>query len=245
VTNPIASDQSLLRNSLLPGILRNIRDNSRHLDLFRFFEIGFEIHKRPAPDLPHEIPCLGACVYSRSRDGAAGLRELKRLAECILPDLTVHTVSPLPFEHPVRAWKVVAGDTEVGRICELHPNLAPGRAAVLLLNLEATQSLPALVVKHAPLRRFPSSAFDLSVLAPLRLPVGDLDQLLARSKAPHLLGVEFVREYTGPPLPEDRKSVSFRVTVGADDRTLSNDEINQVRAALIDQLQAAGYQLRI
>ena len=60
-----------------------------------------------------------------------------------------------------------------------------------------------------------------------------------------MVNVQYVRHYAGPPLPEDRKSVSFRITVGADDRTLSNDEINQVRSQLIDHLKNAGYELRI
>ncbi len=44
VANPIASDQNFLRPSLLPGILKNIRDNAKNFDSFRLFEIGREIH---------------------------------------------------------------------------------------------------------------------------------------------------------------------------------------------------------
>ena len=48
VTNPIASDQTLMRASLLPAIRKNILDNSRHFHSFRLFEIGREIHLRSA-----------------------------------------------------------------------------------------------------------------------------------------------------------------------------------------------------
>ena len=245
VTNPIASDQTLLRTSLLPGILRNIRDNARHLDAFRFFEIGFEIHKQPAPDLPDEIPCLAACSYSKSGEGEPQLYDLRHLVDCLVPQLEVRTTIAHPYEHPVRAWHLYAHQTEVGRIAELHPSFVSGRAAVLLLNLRAVEALPNVPTRYRPLRRFPTSDFDLSVLAPLTQPVGELLQLILAARATHLLNVSYVRHYTGHPLPGDRKSVSFRVTVGADDRTLSNDEINQVRAALIGHLQSAGYDLRI
>src|SRR6185436_11851556 len=55
VQNPIASDQALMRMSLLPGIWKNITENSKHRESFRLFEIGLEIHRRPA-GLPDEIP---------------------------------------------------------------------------------------------------------------------------------------------------------------------------------------------
>ena len=75
VENPIASDQNYLRPSLLPGILKNIHDNARHFDSFRFFEIGNEVH----PD--HETPHFVAVIFSKDTQ----LLELKRLAECLLP----------------------------------------------------------------------------------------------------------------------------------------------------------------
>ena len=83
VTNPIASDQTLLRASLLPAIRKNILDNSRHFQSFRLFEIGREIHLRNR-ELPEEIPHFVAAMYAREGDGSASLFELKRLAECLM-----------------------------------------------------------------------------------------------------------------------------------------------------------------
>src|SRR5262249_42027872 len=76
VTNPIASDQALMRTSLLPGILSNIVENAKHRESFRLFEIGLEIHPRPL-DLPKEEPHLAAAIYERRGDGEAGLFEIK------------------------------------------------------------------------------------------------------------------------------------------------------------------------
>ena len=70
VTNPIASDQTLLRMSLLPAIRRNIVENSRWMSEFRLFEIGREIH--PVREgLPEEIPHFVAAMYEREGDGTA------------------------------------------------------------------------------------------------------------------------------------------------------------------------------
>jgi phenylalanyl-tRNA synthetase beta chain len=68
---------------------------------------------------------------------------------------------------------------------------------------------------------------------------------LEHSGIPQILAVEYVRQYSGPPLPEGNKSVSFRVTVGADDRTLSAEEIGEIRGRLIAAMKEAGYELRM
>ena len=245
VANPIASDQTLMRRSLLPGIWKNIQDNSRHLTSFRLFEIGFEIH--PSRNtLPDEIPHLAAAIYAREGDGSASLFEVKRLAECLMPGCEVTRARARQFEHPERAvtiqWR---GDT-VGRLFELHPSLKiDGRAAVLDLDLALLQRLDKKDLRYQPLRRYPTSAFDLSVVADLRRSAGEIERQLAKAAGAGLVDIEFVREYKGAPLPDDRKSVSFRLTIGASDRTLSSDEVGAVRDRVIDAMRQSGYELRM
>jgi phenylalanyl-tRNA synthetase beta chain len=111
--------------------------------------------------------------------------------------------------------------------------------------LRAIESLAAGEVKFTPIRRYPSSAFDLSVVAPLRAYAGTLRGQAASFAGPLLESIQYVREYAGPPLAEGSKSVSFRVTVGSPERTLSSDEVNQVRAAMIDGMRGLGYELRV
>jgi phenylalanyl-tRNA synthetase beta chain len=245
VTNPIASDQTLLRTSLLPGIRKNILENSRRLNAFRLFEIGREIHPREQ-GLPEEIPHFAAAMYEREGDGSAPLFELKRLAECLMRDCEVRLAPARPFEHPERAAIVSWRGHEVGRLFEMHPSLGvEGRAAVLDFDLVRTERLASEETRYQPLRRFPTSAFDLSVIANLREPAGEIERRLAEAAGSDLVELEFVRQYTGAPLPEDRKSVSYRLTVGANDRTLSSDEVGAIRTRIIDALQRDGFELRI
>lgn len=244
VENPRASDQVLMRMSLLPGIARNIDDNSRHFDCFRLFEIGYEIHKRPE-SLPNEIPHLAAALWRKDGDGAEGLLECKRLAECLLPGAEVVPVPPRSCEHPARAAEIRWRGHGVGRLGELDPSIVDGRAAVLDLDLAAIQPLCVAETKYRPLQRFPASAFDLSVVVGLRDLVGDLEKRLAAHAGPALKSIEFVRQYSGPPLAEGTKSVSFRLTVAARDRTLSSEEVGAIRQRIIDALRAEGYELRL
>jgi phenylalanyl-tRNA synthetase beta chain len=245
VANPIASDQTLMRLSLLPGIHKNILENNRRINSFRLFEIGREIH--PAHGLlPEEIPHFAAAIYTREGDGSAGLFELKRLAECLMPQCEVRLSAARPFEHPERAAEVFWRGETIGRLFELHPSLGvEGRAAIMDLDLALLQRLDRREVRYQPLRRFPTSAFDLSVVAALRDPAGNIERLLIGAAGSDLVEIEFVRQYIGAPLPEDRKSVSYRLTVGAPDRTLSSDEVTAIRTRVIEACRQSGYDLRL
>lgn len=244
VGNPIASDQGLLRNSLIPGIWSNITENAKHRESFRLFEIGGEIHKR-AEGLPDEVPHFAAALYSRHGDGAAGLFEIKRLAECLMEGVEARPVEARAWEHPARAAELVWRGRAVGRMFEMHPSLVEGRAAVLDLNLRLMQELGPSEKRYTPIRRYPSSAFDLSVIAGERELAGDLQRKLAGFAGPMLQEIEYLRQYSGPPLAEGVKSVSFRLTLGAPDRTLSSEEAGAIRTAIIEGMRGLGYELRV
>jgi phenylalanyl-tRNA synthetase beta chain len=233
VSNPIASGQTLLRTSLLPAILKNVVDNSRHLTGFRLFEIGREIHARDGV-LPEEVPHFAAAMYAREGDGRESLFELKRLAECLMEGCQLRPATARAFEHPERAAIVAWRGEDVGRLFELHPDLGvEGRAAILDLDLTKMEKLDDRERRYQPWSRFPVSAFDLSVVAGLREPSVNIERRLRSAAGNDLVEIEFLREYTGAPLPRDRKSVTFRLTVGASDRTLSSEEVTAIRERVI------------
>jgi phenylalanyl-tRNA synthetase beta chain len=235
VSNPIASDQNLLRTSLLPGIWKNINDNARHFDHFRLFEIGRAIH----PDC--EVPRFAAALFSKEE---SGLFELKRLAECLLPGVSVRPAEAAQsYEHPRRTGDVLHGETNVGRLFEFHPKMIEGgRAAVLDLDLTRLMQLQPAPERYRPLRRFPESAFDLSVLVGPRVLIADVQAALQKLAGDTLLSIVFLRDFT---LENGSRSLSYRLTVGASDRTLSAEEVGVVRSRIIDGMRSAGYELRL
>jgi phenylalanyl-tRNA synthetase beta chain len=192
------------------------------------------------------MPHLVAALYDRQGDGAAGLFEMKRVAECLMPGAVTEPCEGRVFEHPARAGEVRWKGSPVGRLFELHPSLVEtGRAAVLDLDLRAVQELRGGETKYTPIRRYPSSAFDLSVIAGIREHAGALEGRVKSFAGPLVESVEFVRQYTGPPLEEGKKSISFRLTAGSPDRTLSSDEVGEIRTRIIEGMHGLGYELRV
>jgi phenylalanyl-tRNA synthetase beta chain len=212
----VQTEQNYLRPSLLPGILKNIEDNARHFDSFRFFEIGNEIHEG------HETPHFVAVIFSKETE----LLELKRLAECLLPGVKVRPTTARIYEHPQRAALV----GEIGRLFEFHPRLVEnGRAAVLDLDLNLLHRPHE--VRYQPLRRFPESSFDLSFIVPERTLIADVEAAIPKS--PEILSIEFLREFALP----GQRSLTYRITLGAADRTLTSEEVSAIREHILSTVQ--------
>jgi phenylalanyl-tRNA synthetase beta chain len=241
VANPIIADQKYMRPALLPGIRRNLADNGRYFTDFRLFEIGRAYHKG-ADGTPVERTHLVASIYGRETSGT-NLLEMKRVAQYVAGGCTVVPAKAHnKIMHPERAAHIEIGGQRVGDLYELHPALLDrGRAAILDLDIDALQALPSQRAPYRPLRRFPTSSFDLSIVAPTHTLVADLENKLRHFAGENLVALQFLLIF---PLPPDKKSVSFRLTFGADDRTLTADEVTRTREKLVEGIKAAGLELR-
>jgi phenylalanyl-tRNA synthetase beta chain len=250
IQNPIASELTHLRRSLLPGVFKNIVYNVRHFREFRLFEIGKEIHPNPDLLLPDEVTHAVAALYNAQGD-EQDFFELKRVAECVFPGCLLHAVEVRPYEHPTRTAEIHWQDSVIGRIFELHPSLLKeegieGRAMLFDVDLDSAQKIAAnRVFKYAPLRKYPTSGFDLSVVADLRMPVLQIQDALSKLAGQDLAAIDFVRQYAGPPLPEGQKSVSYHLEVGALDHTMTAEEVTQIRNRIIQGMRELGFDLRV
>lgn len=249
VRNPIASDLTHLRRSLLPGLFKNIVANVRHYSELRLFEIGAEIHPQSGSGLPNEVTHIAAALYN-SRGDEQDFFELKRVAECLWPAARLNGASARPYEHPARTAEIQWRDSVIGRLFELHPSLLEaegigGRAMLFDVNLEIAENLDAEQdLKYTPLRKYPTSGFDLSVVTSLETPVARIQDELSSFAGPDLAMIDFIRQYDGPPLEEGQKSVSYHLEVGALDHTMSTDERTEILNRIMEGMRQLGYDFR-
>ncbi|HMF74518.1 MAG TPA: phenylalanine--tRNA ligase subunit beta, partial [Bryobacteraceae bacterium] len=142
VLNPIASELTHLRRSLLPGLFKNIATNVRFFPAFRLFEIGSEIHGDSL-----EVPHLAAALYN-APGNEQDFFEMKRVLECVFPAARLVAAQGSAYEHPARAAEIHWRGGVIGRLFELHPSLLQaesieGRAVLFDIDLDAAQRLPA------------------------------------------------------------------------------------------------------
>ena len=144
VANPIASDQALMRASLLPGIWKNIAGEHQAQGAFRLFEIGLEIHKRAA-GLAGRNPAPGGGdlrAARRWRGGPVRIEARRRVPDAGRAGDARRGASLTSIRRARRKSNGAA--SAVGRLFELHPSLVEsGRAAVLDLDLRAVRELRA------------------------------------------------------------------------------------------------------
>ena len=249
VKNPIAAELTHLRRSLLPGIFNNIVSNVRNFPEFRLFEIGNEIHPGRNGDLPDEIAHVVAAMYGAHADQQEFF-ELKRVLECAFPSARLSATAARSYEHPTRAAEIFWHHRVIGRQFELHPGILQqegieGRAILFDIDLRVAQQLAASQhVTYVPLRKYPTSGFDLSAVADLYTPVSSIREQLTRLAGADLAGIDFVRQYVGSPLPSGQKSVSYHLEVGALDRTLTAEEVSAIRNRIVQGMRDAGFEIR-
>ncbi|HEX4808524.1 MAG TPA: phenylalanine--tRNA ligase subunit beta [Bryobacteraceae bacterium] len=250
VRNPVASEWTHIRPSLLPGLFNNIVSNVRNYAEFRLFEIGHEVRLDRASGEVSERTHSAATIYSAQGD-ERDFFELKRVVECLFTGARLCSAEAKLYEHPMRAAEIEWRGSTIGRLFEIHPKLLEqeglgGRAVLFDVDLDVAQSLAASrVFRYTPPRRYPTSGFDLSVISELRLPVSRIQDELAALAGSDLASLDFVRQYAGPPLPEGSKSVSYHLEIGALDRTMTADELTAIRNRIIQGMRGAGYELRV
>jgi phenylalanyl-tRNA synthetase beta chain len=205
------------------------------------FEIG-RAYSKSADGAPKERTHLMAAIYGRETNGA-NLLEMKRVVQYVAAGAKIVPAKAHgKIMHPERAAHVEVGGQRVGDLYELHPSLLDrGRAAVLDLDLDTLRALPSQRVPYRPLRRFPTSSFDLSIVAGSHVLVATLEDKLHQLAGDSLVALQFLLIFA---LPPDKKSVSFRLTLGADDRTLTADEVTRTREKVVEGIKAAGFELR-
>jgi phenylalanyl-tRNA synthetase beta chain len=209
-------------------------------------------------ELPSENERLSVVLGRPGDDArtAVALWEMMR-GRLGLEDVVVRTTSEAPRGlHPTRSAALVdrGSGSILGYVGEVDPelvraatNAAPTRRLGLLdLDLDAIldpdRATPVSPVVHLP-SRYPSAAVDLAFVTPRAVNAADLAASL-RATSGLVESVRLFDVYEGVGLPEGTRSLAFHLRLSAEDRTLGDDEITEVRAALLEAAAALGAVLR-
>ncbi len=247
--NPIAAELTHLRSSLIPGLFKNVVSNVRNYSDFRMFEIGNEVNTTGKDNLAQESTHAAAALYD-AHGNEQDFFELKRVLNCLFPSIHLKAAAARTYEHPARTAEIEWYGSVIGRIFELHPSMLEaedieGRAVLFDVDVCIAQEVANRgAIKYTPVRKFPTSGFDLSVVTDLRTPVSDIQGKLTEFAGPNLARIEFVRQYDRPPLPSGQKSVTYHLEIGALTHTVTTEEVTEVRNRIIADMQNLGFDFR-
>jgi phenylalanyl-tRNA synthetase beta chain len=267
VENPLDRSESLLRTSLIPGLLKALRFNAdRQQPDVRLFEIG-RVFGLPADGqvVPAEREDLACVVAGESAGAVLATRLWSVLADALRLDGLRLEAAELAGLHPARAARIVAvradgggegagqcaggpavgAAAEIGVVGEIAPEVADafglsGRVGVFAVSLEDLLTIVRRRRDQAvPVSRFPASDFDLAFVVPEDVPASDVESTLRRSGGGLLEGIQLFDVYRGPGLGDGRRSLAYHVRLRALDRTLTEADVAAVRRRQIDAVADA------
>ncbi|HZC12501.1 MAG TPA: phenylalanine--tRNA ligase subunit beta, partial [Thermoleophilaceae bacterium] len=271
IDNPLSEDLSVMRPLLLPGLLDAARHNSAHgrpgVALFESAHVyrptgpleqpaeGSPHGALPA-DEPHHLSVLLTELAPggwRSEARPGDFFAAKALLEVLLGVAGVDwRVEPgaRPFLHPGRAAVVHASGRELGWIGEVHPLVArawdlEGPIAAFELDVDALGELTEGDLQvYGDVTSFPAVLQDIAVVVAEDVPASRVEEAVRAGGGDLLERVAVFDLYRGEQVGEGRKSLALRLEFRAPDRTLTDDEVAEHRAAIERELEGIGGRLR-
>jgi phenylalanyl-tRNA synthetase beta chain len=264
LTNPIASDRVVMRRSLLTSVLEAIDTNHRLRERLAVFEIGPVYVQTEGVALPEEIPQVVVALSGRRhprawpRDGEDGwldFLDLKGLVVEALEALHLSGLRVSPGEHPAfhpgKCAEVWAGDRRLGVLGEIHPHVHArfdmGEAPVAAAEMDLHAVLVSVPEQRpiASVPAFPPILEDLAFIVDDEVPAGEVEAQIHQAGAPLLSSLRLFDVFRGGQIGEGKKSLAYSLVYQAPDRTLTDDEVAEVRRQIVAHLeQTLGAKLR-
>ena len=239
--NPLAADDAWLRRRLLPGLVRLVEANwANHVPDVRLFEIGTAFASAPPGERPREERRVAAVLTGRREPAHwTGTGEARFDIWDLKGRLEAAVALAIPgAEVQVEGQAWVVRDRRGRVVGEGGPLTAdaPAWAAPLFGFELLIDPAPRRPAPFAPLPTTPSSERVLALLLPEGVRVREVETLLRRVGGELLERVVVESDYRGAELPSGTRSVAFRVTFRAADRTLRDSEVDEAEARLLAAL---------
>jgi phenylalanyl-tRNA synthetase beta chain len=262
VLNPLAKENAEMRFSLLPGLIESLRVNlAQRAENFWAYHLG-KVFRLGSDGTAEEWQYLSGILYGprtrrglrRGYEASLGFLECKGLAEGIAEVLGVTDVAAwsrdgLSSLHPGRAASFRVNERKLGYLGQVHPDISDrlGLPPFLLFELDfdgLLQYAPRRITTRA-LPRFPSVERDFAIVIDRTFPAQQIVDWIKNRAEALIQVVEVFDQYLGSPIPEGKKSLAYKISYRADDRTLTDTEVNTLHQSLMDQVvELFGAQIR-
>ena len=256
IANPLSEDQAAMRTTLLPGLLAVAAHNlARDAGDLRLFESGRVFLSNGSETLPDE-PLHLAALLAGDREPAswqfparpADFYAIKGIVEAVLGGLGVEwrlADGGPPFLHPGRSAQVLVGSHDAGWLGELHPmvvrdwDLGDLERPPVAMELDLEVVLPAALEaerRYEDLITYPAVFQDLAVVVEEPVEAQTVIDTVRAAAGPQLRSIEVFDLYRGEQVGEGNKSLALRLEFRSPDRTLTDEEVGQLREQIKDAL---------
>ncbi|PJC37007.1 phenylalanine--tRNA ligase subunit beta [Candidatus Peregrinibacteria bacterium CG_4_9_14_0_2_um_filter_53_11] len=254
VANPLSSDQTHMRTTLVPNLLKAVIKNREEQKSVHLYELGRSYIKEASSDsaFPREEKFICGII---AREKGETFYELLGVLRTFLERFeapgsrVLESREPVPYAHPKASADFISGSTKIATLFDLHPAIAQakglsGSATIFELNLSQLVALGRRKFSYSPLPRFPGIELDISVLVERTTQSEVILRLLKKAGQQLIEEVELIDIFEGGSLAADKKSFTFRVLLRSAERTLTDDDLHQTQQAIYTAVEKAGYSVR-
>ncbi len=258
--NPLSPEMSVLRTTLVPGLLENAQHNRNHqINAIALFEIGSVFVRDGNRKEPERVAGvlagqIGGGVYGNLyRD--PDFFDIKGLMEGMLEvcGITEYTLqkTDMPTFHPGRNAEVLLADTTIGTFGEVHPEVLenydlPYKAYLFEFDLEVLVSAAVFSRRFEPISIYPKVERDLAIVVD-KYVLSDMPIELIYATGGELVeSVRLFDVYEGEQVPEDKKSLAYTIVYHSAAETLTDKAVNALHERVVERLhQKLGAELRM
>lgn len=256
VLNPMSVEQSVLRKTLLPGLLRSVSYNQRRgVTDVHLYEIGTAFVTVQGRKQPKERQMVAGVLTGRwhadtwlEQGHELGFFDAKGLIESLARELAVNRfkvrVSEAQWLQPGRGADVMVGGEVVGWVGEVHPSVlrefeVDGTVAAFELDLKKLSAAARPSRPFVDVPRFPAVELDLALVVDEAVTAERLEQALSSAGGKLLESARLFDVYRGKGIEEGKKSMAYALAYRAADRTLTTEEVDAAHAKLVRKVCGA------
>ena len=244
VTNPLVAEESVMRSSLRPGILKTLAYNASHrLAGLGLFEVGHVYrHPEASQPLPDEREYLAVALAGRDAGDVVGV--WSALADALAARDYALVADVVAGLHPTRTARIEVGGVPVGHVGEVDPGVldafdVPERVGWLEVDLDTLLGVPHGDTPYQQVSRYPSSDIDLAFEVDDAVPASAVERCLREAAGDLLARLSLFDVFRGAPVGDGSRSLAFTLRFQAVDRTLTDAEMVDVRRRCIDAVEGS------
>ena len=244
ISNPLGEDTSVMRTTALPSMLEVlVRNQNFNNENVRLFEMGsIYLPDADASKLPYEGKMLTLGMY-----GDADFYTVKGVIENLLTLAAIKgasfvAVSDNPSYHPGRGAEVKLGDVKLATFGQVHPLVVENYGLSIPLytaeiDFDALFAARSADKHYTPLPKFPAITRDFSFVCDEALEVGRIVAVMQMAGGKQCEGVKLFDIYRGAQVGENKKSVSLRMTLRAEDHTMTVEDAEKITKKVLFLLE--------
>ncbi len=251
---PITEEISTLRYSVITSLYKIYEYNkARNEKDVAIFEIGKGFYKKEEYGEDKKLAVLMSGKYLLGIDGKKNVDfyVIKGVAEEILDYLGYANrysfVMPkkLPNQmHPGQTADISVNNDIVGMVGKLHPSITKDDVYVLEINLDRLLAKKTGKMKFKEISKYPSISKDLAIVVDKTLSADEIGKVIKKAAGSLLTNIEIFDVYEGIGIPKEKRSIAYSLSFGTLDRTLTDEEINNIMNKIIEALSKMGAELR-